>query len=38
VSVLEATYLGFEFRDSEIGFLPSFAPQEPVPQERAKIS
>jgi hypothetical protein len=38
VSVRETTYLGFVFRAMEIGFWPWSAPQEPVPQELAKIS
>jgi hypothetical protein len=38
VSVVDATYLGRVFNATEIGLSPSFAPQEPVPQEPAKTS
>src|SRR2546425_487588 len=38
LSVVDATYLGRVFNATEIGLLPSFVPQEPVPQEPAKIS
>src|ERR687896_2008777 len=36
VRVVDATYLGIVFNATEIGLLPRFAPQEPVPQEPAK--